>query len=620
MSSLFEHVKKLLLIDGIGSINDILTKEGGAKIAINESITNYRSRVVRPLSNNVTYAANQDLIIPLTDDNFDIVEFQNSYITLNVDTDLMFNGGIPVNSTTAFPSWYSYGGNPDWTTNETAVTVAKNTYIFVGFKNSTDIIESIMINNNKKEISSTYTDKYALQSFLLGMVKPFIEKENKRNQFSLWHNVHNFDQSICGQYISYWDLYQASLRRTNRIHINFPIVIKFDDTLHFLSLSEYPVFAFGELSITLRLSLAGLVWCNVDPIASLKQGLLTQSIETDVVFRNIQDICKKLHNSLRSIIYDHKFNQVNVPARCATNLLIHYDASMFADRSFYDVKDITIIPDNIRIDTVETTIIGYNLDQRYKNAFRAHHQDRPWVIPAEKMSINVLPGTPSQNGINISQNFTVSCIKSFCFLFPLSPYDCTCFQNPCLQNAYIQFNGSNYPSNPTNTLSPEHLKSNLDAMALNGFFYPPQEIENSYTYLPSYQYPTKGNVPEDNTSYAWWTLLDRPSSTAFFSSGISGNNLPVKLTASYIQITDPNKSSPDVVDNLYILNRHDNDPSKTPQITNGNTPFFITVSYSFWIFRVDKPPLYIFDKPWNDIFSELYPNIYTQQLNVISNM
>jgi hypothetical protein len=42
-------------------------------------------------------------------------------------------------------------------------------------------------------------------------MRPKSDKENKANSFTLWEDAHSHNVSVCGQYISMWDIYQASL-------------------------------------------------------------------------------------------------------------------------------------------------------------------------------------------------------------------------------------------------------------------------------------------------------------------------------------------------------------------------------------------------------------------------
>jgi hypothetical protein len=67
-----------------------------------------------------------------------------------------------------------------------------------------------------------------------------------------------------------WDLYQAKLSETNSIHINFPVIIGFDDLLPFQNFGDFPACVLGDLKLIIRVSPDALVWCSVDPEQSIK--------------------------------------------------------------------------------------------------------------------------------------------------------------------------------------------------------------------------------------------------------------------------------------------------------------------------------------------------------------
>jgi hypothetical protein len=54
-------------------------------------------------------------------------------------------------------------------------------------------------------------------------MEPKTDKENKTNSFTLWEDAHNHNVSVCGQFISMWDIYQASLTGENALHVTFPV-------------------------------------------------------------------------------------------------------------------------------------------------------------------------------------------------------------------------------------------------------------------------------------------------------------------------------------------------------------------------------------------------------------
>jgi hypothetical protein len=64
-----------------------------------------------------------------------------------------------------------------------------------------------MIKCKGRDVPDTLTDNYALCNYLFNVVKSKLQKESKQGEYTLQENVQKHDPSICGAYISYWNLW-----------------------------------------------------------------------------------------------------------------------------------------------------------------------------------------------------------------------------------------------------------------------------------------------------------------------------------------------------------------------------------------------------------------------------
>jgi hypothetical protein len=126
------------------------------------------------------------------------------------------------------------------------VDIAKITNFLIRFKNPTNCIKYYRIQHNEKDIGPTIKDKVQLESYLLNVMRPKSDKENKANSFTLWEDAHSHNVRVCGQYISMWDIYQASLSGENALYVTFPVIIGFDDLLPFQNFGDFPSCVLGE--------------------------------------------------------------------------------------------------------------------------------------------------------------------------------------------------------------------------------------------------------------------------------------------------------------------------------------------------------------------------------------
>jgi hypothetical protein len=180
------------------------------------------------------------------------------YLDFTVD---LFQGQFPLLPTNAHPEELVGDGEDwvNWTLVPSLVDIAKITYFFIGFKNATDCIKYYRITHNGRDVGPSIKDKVQIESYLYNVIKPKSDKENKANSFTLWEEAHAHNPSVCSQYISMWDLYQAQLTGTNSIHVNFPVIIGFDDLLPFQNFGDFPSCVLGDFKLILRVSPDALV-------------------------------------------------------------------------------------------------------------------------------------------------------------------------------------------------------------------------------------------------------------------------------------------------------------------------------------------------------------------------
>jgi hypothetical protein len=129
-----------------------------------------------------------DIIIDLSDSkNIHITEFNRSFFELYFDITLkLFQGSFPIIPTTARPAFLDDSEDwTDWTTRLVLVDVAKNTFFFVGFKNSTDCISYYRITHNGGDIGPSIKDRAHIENYLFNVMKPVTDKANKENSHTL---------------------------------------------------------------------------------------------------------------------------------------------------------------------------------------------------------------------------------------------------------------------------------------------------------------------------------------------------------------------------------------------------------------------------------------------------
>jgi hypothetical protein len=94
------HVRKLIALEQIRSVNDCVISKNSAKVSTNEGTNTYLQKDIPIQMTGAVVNQGMDFTITLTDQNMDFTEFQKSYITLHLTMDLIFEDGFPLTAFT----------------------------------------------------------------------------------------------------------------------------------------------------------------------------------------------------------------------------------------------------------------------------------------------------------------------------------------------------------------------------------------------------------------------------------------------------------------------------------------------------------------------------------------
>jgi hypothetical protein len=372
-----------------------------------------------------------------------------------------------------------------WSDNPEFVDLAKLQFFFIGYKNATDCINKITIRSNGVDITSTSTDKYYLKSYLFNSVKPKLEKTNKRNTFSLWEDVHNHNASMCGVYMSYWDLYQKQRAGSNKFTIQFPVQFNFDDIIHFQGFDMFPNFLFGSLDLVLQVTPDSLVWCCVDPAVSIKQLAESYTYEAEEGLRPYTILAGGAWGVIRTLLnvannltpyanfagtYDKCFIQAGSPGEIASNIIFITEQSnnfLISNISTTYTSFQTIISgEQITTQQAESCLTGFSLKSEAKQALARFYSEQPMIVPAEHFTDFTFSQPPSPNGLDCVLTIPFQYVKDIALLFPERAHESTVFKNPYLNNLQLTMNGLTYPSWSLSTVDQQLFRQVVNAIGL----------------------------------------------------------------------------------------------------------------------------------------------------------
>jgi hypothetical protein len=607
-------LRKEIAMNEVGSVDQIL-KRFRPYVGLNEGANETVSKTVKSVTQVPVHGETDDIQIDLTDSkNIHVCEFNRSYFTLHFEIDIdVVQGRFPFLPTDGIPDWLPTPANDtweNWTEVPALQDLAKITYFFIGFKNATDCIKFYRIVHNGRDVGPTIKDKVQLESYLYNVMKPAATKKNKANTHSLWEDVHKHNNSVCGKYLSMWELYQQSTNPNNTITIDFPVIIGFDDLLPFQNFGDFPSCVLGDFRLIIRVSPDALVWCSVSPVESIRQmsEIFNFNENGQHKIYNYKHVANLIGSTNQQASYDHRFTQVNTAGRAASNVVADNPLpGETPTAAGYEGVDILLKPRSITTYTAESIISGYKLNPTYITYIRDFYQNEPFVVPAELVYTDNMGGTgPDSTGINVTKQFKFTHVKEVCVLFPRYPSDLTVHFNPCLDKLSLTMFNHDYPDKETNTTSARFLRSQLEAMVLDSLLTCTESLEQSYTSPPSYTPRTRDRSFSDNSDFVFVIPVERESANAFFFDGLDSGANTENITLAGRIIRD-NKSGLDM-DTYYNLARNDN----TDVVPNRTPPIICLVSDSFWLFTSHNGGTveYNTKDTWNELFLRRFPDLY----------
>jgi hypothetical protein len=274
------QIRKILALNEIGSVNQLLQKFD-PKLGTNEGIGKYSYLTVES-DTPKPYIEAQEIRIPLTNTNVDIVEFHRSFFTLNLD--------IYVNFHTNLADFLHSGPFTD-TNNDMLNFTRRLDKFFIGFKNATDCIDSYRIQHNNVDIGATMQNRAQIESFLYNQIKGESEKKNKHSSYSLHEEI------LCGVYLTYEELAAQLSSTNNRVHVNFPVTTGFDLLLPLQGFNLFSIGLFGDLALIIKVIPNALVRACTDLKLYIEKASLTTN---NAIASNLQWICRKAYNQILS--------------------------------------------------------------------------------------------------------------------------------------------------------------------------------------------------------------------------------------------------------------------------------------------------------------------------------
>ena len=544
---------------GSGEIVETL-KKNSLKPQANDGEHKYTNTRITP-KQPPPYRENDQFELSLCSSNFDVTEFENSYIHLRLRFRFTF-------SATDLPFITEEDENH---VDPAYKQLLQHQYVFIGFKASSHCIGSYSFKFHDKPISSTQQSQAVTEQFLYSNFKAKGEISNKKYVYSPYKEVSEFDNSICGRYISLWKI----LTNRNGDAFSMEVIIPYTELLIMQDFDEYPNFAFGDLKIVLQIIHDGLVFAPVNPIASLRKAILRGDIPRDANGNLPDGMTSILALDSETMPYTHAFTQVGMKGKLSVITGVDGDHKVTS----WNPTDFRIVVDETQVTEAYVDCRGYKMTNTARQELMQHWQTHPFTVLAQKVTRSAFPTSPQPGELNTNFNVALNRVTDLYLLMPTDSLQRTCFCNPALKNFQLQVGNITYPNQAISTISPEYHEQQIQQTDFDSIFEATEEYEHSLTDCrvgrSGFKEPTT-----DDTGFVPIFMVERANAGTLIFDGLDSPNEKIELKGQ-------------AINNNYNVYYKNNTVAPGPSGIAGTVenipppPILCMCSDTYWIFRLN---------------------------------
>lgn len=453
-----------------------------------------------------------EIRIPLTDVNVDATQFDKSFITIGVDIPCNFKSETPIDD---------YTGEQDADIIE---QIYRGCKIFVGLKHSTECIREYKVYHKGRIVDGASQDNATVEGFIYNTYKAEESIVNRRGCHTLWESAHKDDiSSICGTYISLYDLLQAQ-KNGGKLTIPFTFTIPFNDIVVFNMFTLYHNAIFGQLELLFKFNPHALVYVQSEPLGSInKYCIRNQNTQMKQVWGIIQD---KLKDFPLYLDYNYEYEQIGDQTIMVNSIQPTVTGPQVT------TSKMVLQATGMRLHTCFTTIVGCKQETDALEKLREKFTNQTcWYAFSQRVQYLPFTQTASSHGLSITQQTYLKNVTDFVLLFPRSERQLTVSKNPMLTELSLTAMNRQLPAQPLDTSSERFAEIMLNSSDIE-YGAPFKEYANSVT-IPRANANGIMHHPCDLTSFLVTLKVERPSAMGMITDGLdsAGQSVAIRLKA-----------------------------------------------------------------------------------------
>ena len=536
-----------------------------------------------PKSTNPQYTRDQEVEVYLTNSSVHVTEFSNSFIRFDITETVTFDSITIANIKAKFPRLFKnaqVAENADDDEHERLLEemLAKNQFVFIGYKASAQAFSTYGFKSNGEVIQQASQQEAIPEQFFYYVFKSATDIANKKYVYSPYDEVATYDNSICGMFVSLYDI----LQNDGRCTITFPMVVPYNELLCLQSFDQFPNFLFGSLHLLFKCSPVGEVWTQVNPIESLSKNI-TRGIINASEYPELTSVlaCPK-----ETWGFTRAFQQIGLISDVCfcTGMGYDEDSHKFDGGLQFYAGHLCPVCTTYYVSNISTYSKGYKISSaaadtmsKYFLAAEFGGDNHVFTVCGQRIDGTLLGSGQSTKAQGLTALENVKFCRTTDCIITMPHVDglVTCFINPCVVGYQLHIGDVAYSHQEMDTFSPEFYMSQLQATDFDTFFQATDSYEHSLTDVRCNDEKFLKPVTDD-TNFVICHSLERKDAGRVVFDGLDGNfSVRLKATPAYSDAPLYSEMNKDP-------NNHGNQKPPTPKIW--------MCQDTYWIFRRVKAP------------------------------
>ncbi|KAA6381552.1 MAG: hypothetical protein EZS28_022920 [Streblomastix strix] len=218
--------------------------------------------------------------------------------------------------------------------------------LFVGLKSGSNIIREYTVYHRGRTIDGSLQNDETTESFIYNTIEPKSEENNRKHIHSLYENIHKFDASACGTYITMREIEEAIGQQANvpyLMPIRFRVSVPLDNLLIFSAFTDNSNGMFGDLEMKFKINLNAFVFTQFNSTESLAKYYTMKKDELmNSDQQKLMDIDLFFRIWSSSFMYTNQFTQFGCTAYQITSIKSEKLNTSGLKNLIWDIAPVTV--------------------------------------------------------------------------------------------------------------------------------------------------------------------------------------------------------------------------------------------------------------------------------------